>query len=90
MSNAACRRSLGEAALFVLVTSEHMPLAAILQLRATSRSLCEVITGHMPGKLGYELKGITDRNKVGATSFCKPELAKPRPPRCRLDQGACV
>ena len=43
---------------------EEMPLAALLQLRATSNRLREVITGHMPGDMSYHLKNRTDRNKV--------------------------
>ena len=56
--------SLAEAALSLVAKTEHLPLAALLQLRATSRYLCSELTGHMPPGVAQEAFCKEDRIQV--------------------------
>ena len=78
MSDVKRNRNLGEAALSLLVTTDHLPLAELLTLRTISHRICDAITGHMPGKLEYKLISRPDRIQVQAANHNRDRHAMQR------------
>ena len=64
-AGAASRIAVAALSLVVSVLVEDLPLQALLQLRATCRHLCTLITGHMPAGLVYRVYVKKGRIQVG-------------------------
>ena len=60
-TTARAKGRLAVAAFTFVVEQGHAPLATLLQLRATSRHLEALITGHMPAGLQYRLHAKAGR-----------------------------
>ena len=56
--------TIGEAALAILARTEHLKVAELVQLRATTRHLCTVITGHLPRSHSYRALHRSGRQQV--------------------------
>ena len=89
MASATTDGSVAEAALSIVARTEHLPLTAVLRLRATTRYLCSELTGHMPHALLYKAACRLGRIQVGPDAVFYAQARSARVPVARLDPAEC-